>query len=277
LLVILKHPAFYLFIIAVVWGASLLSYNILIEAKRRNIPVMETSILHSAGQRLSLNEEFNQQYAKIIDWGDFLKGQVNRIIKWSFPINKINLGFVGNLALLAGMFVFMGWFVRGQPMEKRIVFLLLMVSGFAWLIPLRNLSAFHDYTTMYYIGIPLVLFTVLFVRLNPSREASHYLAVIALVVYLSGLALLRDWHESRAGDASQVSYDFNRIVANIEGTGNNIYMANDIPNGPYAPRFYLSDQYLAPLSLADYVISNDREFLPNNLTPDNVDFFLFKK
>ena len=52
---ILKHPSFYMLVIGIIWGASLLSYNILVEARKRNIPILETSILHSAGQRLSLD------------------------------------------------------------------------------------------------------------------------------------------------------------------------------------------------------------------------------
>ena len=159
---IAKHPSFYLLVIGIVWGAGLLSYNIVVEAQARKIPLMETSIVNSAGQRLALDDEFNQEYAEIINWGEFLKSQVNRIIKWSFPVNKVNLGFVGNTLLLVVVFLVMGLVIRRQPLEKRILYLILMLSGFVWLIPLRNLSAFHDYTTMFYIGIPLVLFRVHF-------------------------------------------------------------------------------------------------------------------
>ncbi len=167
---ILKHPAFYMLAIGILWGAGLLSYNILVEAQKRNIPILETSILHSAGQRLSLNEEFNQQYANIVNWGDFIQGQINRIIKWSFPVNKVDLGLVGNGLLLIGMFAVMGRMLRGQILEKRIIFLVMMFSGFAWLLPLKNLAAFHDYTTMYYIGIPLVFICSIIWFLKPSRE-----------------------------------------------------------------------------------------------------------
>ncbi|MBK8619711.1 MAG: hypothetical protein IPN96_22040 [Anaerolineales bacterium] len=43
-----------------------------------------------------------------------------------------------------------------QTADRRMIYLILTLSGFVWLFPLRNLAAFHDYTAMYYIGIPLV-------------------------------------------------------------------------------------------------------------------------
>jgi hypothetical protein len=58
---IMRHPSFILFVIGIVWGAGLLSYNIVIEAQKRNVSFLETSILDSPGRRLSLNEEFNQK------------------------------------------------------------------------------------------------------------------------------------------------------------------------------------------------------------------------
>ena len=152
-----------------------------------------------------------------------------------------------------------------------------MFSGIVWLLPLKNLAAFHDYTTMYLIGIPLVFFLSIFDLLKPSKEASHYLVITGLVVYLSALVMVNNLHVSRAGDSSNITYDFTRIVEEIDGKGNNVYLTEEIPYGKYAPRFYLSDQYIAPLEIADYVISSDKDYLPDNLTPNNAVFFLFKK
>jgi hypothetical protein len=274
---IIKHPSFILSVLGIVWGAGLLSYNIFVEAQTRNIPFMETGIVNSAGQRLALNEEFNEQYDYVINWGDFIQSEVNRIIQWSFPINKVNLEFIGNAVLLVVMFFVMIKIVRRQSEEKRMIYLILMLSGFVWLIPLRNLAAFHDYTTMYFIGIPLVFFLSVFIFLNPSKEASHYLAITGVIVYLFAISSVKVWHESRAGDSSKYTYDFTRIVERIDGVGNNVHLTDEVPFGPYAPRFYLSEQHLAPLELADYVITKDEAYPLENLTPENSELFLYKK
>jgi hypothetical protein len=274
---VLKHPSFFLLVIGIIWGASLLSYNVWVEAHKRNVPILQTSILMSAENRLSMNEEFNQENINIINWPDFAMGQVDRIIKWSFPVNAVNFGTLGNSILLGIMFLLMGMIIRRQTVERRIIYLILVLSGFAWLFPLRNLAAFHDYTTMYYIGIPLVFFLSVFAFLNPSKETAHYLVIMGLIIYLSAIVQVKDWHEERAGKADQYTYDFMQIVDKIDGKGKNVYMADSIPYGPYPAGFYLSGQYLSPLNVADYIVSRDRAYLPGNLTPDNELIFLFEK
>jgi hypothetical protein len=275
---ILKHPSFFLFVIGIIWGASLLSYNIVVEAQKRDIPIQQTSILDSAERRLSLSEKFNEDSKDALDWGNFTKTQVNRIIQWAFPFSTITgLGFLGNLFLLLVMLILMGVAIWRQPVETRMIYLILIFSGFAWLFPMRNLSAFHDYTAMYYIGIPLVFFLSVFTILNPSKEITHILVIASLAVYMLAIVQVKDLHEAKAGNASAYTYDFEQILNKIDGKGKNIYLADPIPHGPNAFQFYLKDQYLAPLKLADYVIAWDKNYLPTNLTPDNQVIFLFKK
>ena len=204
-------------------------------------------------------------------------GQVNRIIQWSFPVNKVNFEFFGNALLLAAIFVSMGIFLRRQATGQRIIYLLLLLSGFGWLIPLRNLAAFHDYTTMYYIGIPLVFYLALLIFWNPSKRISYFILLISLVVFVSAIFQLKHWHESLAGNANLYTYDFMQIDAQIVGTGNNIYFKNDVPFAPYISLFYLKDQIVAPEELSDYAVSPNRNFWPDNLTPHNHLMFLFKK
>jgi hypothetical protein len=274
---IFKHPAFFLLIIAIAWGGSLLAYNVIVEAHTRNVPIIQTSILQSARYRLSLNPKFNQENESVINLPRFAESQVNRIIQWSFPVKEMPLGFGGNLLLLGVMLVVIGMTIRKQTMERRMIYLILMLSGFVWLIPLRNLAAFHDYTAMYYIGIPLMFFISIFAALNPSKKVSAFLLVAGLLVYISAIVQVRDWHENTAGKADAYVYDFDRILEIIDGTGNNVNMAEVIPYGPFPPGFYLSEQYLSSKNIADYVVSRNRNYLPNNLTPDNKIIFLFRK
>ncbi len=273
---VLKHPSFHILLIGIIWGAGLLSYNILDEAQKRNVPIMKTSIIDSAERRLSLNPEFNQTNEQIINWQDYAQTEVSRIIKWAFPVYEIKIGFVGNALILLIMFFFIGLVIRKQPLEKRIIFIILVLSGFVWMIPLRNMAAFHDYTTMYFIGIPFVFFLSILVLLKPSRDAVFYLALMGLVLYLGAITQVKNLHDTNAGNASEYTYDFMRIEDKIGSQGNNIYVKDTVPYGTNAIEFYLRDQYLAPLSLSDYVISADKNYAPDNLTPDNSVMFLFK-
>ena len=53
-------------------------------------------------------------------------------------------------------------------------------------------------------------------------------------------------------------------------------MKNVVPYAPYVPVFYLPGQYISPIEVADYVISENRNYGPDNLTPQNHIMFLFK-
>ena len=276
LLTILKQPSFLLLVFGIIWGASLLSYNIVMEAKKRDISISKTSIVDSSQRRLSLNPEFNQANEGIINWQEFTVSEVNRIIQWAFPYNKVNLEFLGNSILLILMLIIIGIFIFLQTTEKRIIYLIIILFGFGWLIPLRNLAAFHDYTTMYYVGIPLIFFLALFSFIKLPGKLSYLLLVVALAIYLNALVQVKHLHESIAGSANQYTYDFMQIDEKIVGTGNNIFMKNVVPYAPYVPVFYLPGQYISPIEVADYVISENRNYGPDNLTPQNHIMFLFK-
>jgi hypothetical protein len=113
--------------------------------------------------------------------------------------------------------------------------------------------------------------------INVPRRAAYLLALLALVVYVSAIVQLRSWHEERAGKANLYTYDFVEILEKIDGTGKNINMREVIPYGPFPPGFYLSEHYLSSPEMADYVVTRNKKYSSNNLTPDNDVIFLFKK
>lgn len=274
---LVKHPAFLLLITAIVWGGSLLTYNVIVEAHTRDVSIVQTSILQSARYRLSLNPKFNQENEDVINFPSFVESQVNRIIQWSFPVRELTLGYSWNLLILGIMLLAIGFVIWRQTTERRIIYLILTLSGFIWLFPLRNLAAFHDYTAMYYIGIPIVFFMAIFSIFKSSKWISSILLIAGLTIYIATIVQVRDWHESTAGRADEYVYDFDRILEKIDGTGNKVNMAEVIPYGPFPPGFFLSEQYLSSKTSADYVISRNKNYLPDNLTPENTIIFLFKK
>lgn len=274
---ILRHPSCILLALAIAWGGLLLSYNIVVEAHKRDVTILQTSILRSARYRLSLNPEFNLENEGVINWRIFAEGQVERILQWTFPLKGVNYEFSGNSLVLGGMFIIIGVMIWRESLERRIVYLILVLSGFGWLIPLRNLSAFHDYTAMYYIGVPLVFFLAVLAFLKLPKQAAYVLAMLGLVLYVSAIVHVKAWHEERAGNADQYTYDFMRILDNIDGTGRNINMPEQIPQGPFTPGFYLSEHFLSSPEAADYVVTRNRKYPAENLTPENKLIFLFKK
>lgn len=155
---IIRHDAFRVLLLAIAWGAICLLYNIGIEAARRGIPFIQTSIIQSATTRLALNKDFNDSYMNTLNWGVFIKDQMVRLIRWSFPIWNYKGTFLQNINILAIVFSIIGLYTRMLDSVRKTVLLIMVFSGIFWLFIMRNLSAFHDYTAMYYLGIPLAFY-----------------------------------------------------------------------------------------------------------------------
>lgn len=273
---ILKHDSFFILVIGIVWGAGLLSYNITVEAQKRNVPPTQTSIIEAANDRLGLVEDFNQQYNSILNWWSFSQDQAERIIRWAFPVPLDEQPWRLYFLILGFMLLVSGAYIKKQSANKRVVLFILLFSGFAWLFPMRNLAAFHEYTTMFYIGLPLIFYLSVFSFLKPSRESMNYLLFASIVVYIAAIVTVRDFHYLRSANLEEYTFDFMRINEKIEGIEKNVYAADEVPRARYALGFYLADHYLSPIDAADYVIARDKNYLPNNLTPDNDVIYLFE-
>lgn len=265
-------------------GALMLSYNIGVESIRTGVAPLQTSIIQSAENRLGLDPAFNDRYEKVVSWGGFLTDQMDRLVRWSVPLRRPGGETPGNVLLLAsalGVIAVQG--ARWDP-ERRLVVVLLAASGFVWMIGMRNMSGPHEYTTMYYIGLPLAFYAALFSLLKiPSRPAVAWALLLgALGFFFVANQRTQELHlelELRSDGLVRLSdytWDMMRIREQLSGEGLHIHMVQGIPNAPYAMGFYLQEQYLSSLVDADYVIAWDSHLLPGNLTPENERLFLFR-
>ena len=263
--------------LAVGWGAICLLYNIGVEAYRRGVAFGDTSIVLSAVNRLALNEGFNESYLRILNWSTFLQDQVIRIVRWSFPVWEYEGSVALSAAVVIGLFVAIALYARGLDPNRRIVVLVLAVSGVVWLMAMRNLSAFHDYTAMYYLGVPLAFLTAVTSRLRLPRGVWIAVVVGVMAVFTSRDLMIQDLHVRLGEPYNAYTHDFMRIADALPGPGQTIDLEDKVPYAPYAFGFYLPDDLQAPASIADYVISRDPDLLPTNLTPENEHLFLFQK
>jgi hypothetical protein len=154
------------------------------------------------------------------------------------------------------------------------------LSGFFWLFPMRNLAAFHDYTAMYYIGVPLVLYMAFLSPLKRFGKATIGLCVACIALYAVVNSGVSQLHSGRQKASSAYTVDFNRIVQTI-GEGKNVYVdggySHVVPGVAYALGFYLAGDYITSLDVSDYVISTDKHYQPETLTPANKKAFLFAR
>jgi hypothetical protein len=274
---LIRSDALRVLALGIAWGAACLGYNIAVESIRRGVPFGETSIVLSAVNRLSLNEAFNESYFRILNWSTFLRDQAIRIVRWSFPVWEYEGSAALSGLLVLGMLAVIGLQGRFLDAPRRVVLWLLAFSGIVWLLAMRNLSAFHDYTAMYYLGVPLAFYATLTFRLPLPRVAWVGVVAAGLALFAVRHQMIQELHTQLGQSTNAYTHDFMRIAAALPGPGQTITLEDGVPYAPYAFGFYLPDDLQAPRSLADYVISRDPRSLPANLTPDNTYMYLLEK
>jgi hypothetical protein len=273
---VVSHTAFRALLLGVGWAALNLAYNISVEAARRGLPALHTSIVDSALNRLAFSQEFNASYADLLAWRYFFSDELVRLVRWSFPI----WNYEGSWLLSAGIAVLMlaviYAFGRNLDAPRRRVLSVLILSGPIWLILMRNLSAFHDYTAMYFVGLPLAFFASLVSLVNLPRPGWVVALFLSLAVFSARNAQIQNLHREIGAPTSSYTHDFMRIAAALPSQGETIALADGVPDAPYAFGFYLPGQVQAPLADAEYVITRDRQPGEANLTPENERLFLVR-
>jgi hypothetical protein len=164
---------------------------------------------------------------------------------------------------------------RLDPARRQVV-LVLTLAGPAWVVAMRNLSAFHDYTAMYYLGIPLAFYASLAGLIRLPRLGWVMAVALSLAVFGARHAQIQDLHREIGGPYSSYTHDYMRIAAALPAGGQRIFLADGVPYAPYAFGFYLPDDVLAPADRADYVITRNRKLGGVDLTPDNSHVFLLQ-
>ncbi len=293
----LRLPALWISVAAVMWAALWLGYNIQAEARTRNVPITETSIVDSAMRRLPFlgnavaeDEHFHSSDKGLRAWRAFAAVQTERLVVYGLPVRAGGImdwrftpledqlkitwpRLLTGLAMLVGAVVFA---VRTRP-GLRFPAALLAFGGILWVYFMINLSTKHDYVTMYSVGLPLVVYTALFGRLGHRRVLVGVLVVAAIGAFTASNVLARQYMTNEISFAQHYTYDFDRIRQVIDGSDNALFMDYDYKKPQciinqhicFAPGYYFGyDNHMTNhLRQADYVLSERPFFLPNRFTP----------
>jgi len=156
---------------------------------------------------------------------------------------------------------------------------LMVLSGVVWLFFMRNLSAFHDYTAMYYLSFTLAFYASALSLLRIPPRFAVVVLICALAVFVYRNQKTQELHYQIGTPYNDLTYDFARIRSQLPDGEVTVYLPEGIKaaSTSAAVAYYLPNAFMAPEDRAEYVISSDREFLPQTLTPDNTDLFLFKR
>ena len=222
--------------------------------------------------RTGVTEEYSEFHAEFLAWQKFLPRQLDHIGlmslpyaltpnsdglhytnptgPWGLPYGSIGIGATG--ACLVGL-LFAGH-------RRRLPLAALALSGLAWGLLLRNNVAFHSLESVFYIGIPLVLISMILLILRPhSRFLLPVISAVALAVFvLSSYQMGRSNAQIRDAEFpvnETLMSDFQEIRGLAQG--NRVYMHSDFVESLSPDHFNMVSYYLT-----GSVIKYDETALP---------------
>lgn len=266
------------FLLGLILSSSYLAYNVVAEASIRDVKLTETSIVGSALRRIGASESFAQKERSTpLTWSAHARTQAERLVVGAIPYpfwvpDEYKRGIeylvrrAGPLAIGLALAVgagLIGGFVLRQSSAGRRLWLLVVLSGFAWLVPMKNLAIPHQYTTVYHLGLFLTLFVALISLLSPRYRL--YVLVASAVIFVSSTLSVNAIHDATGSRVNPVTADFQEIRTHLAPKANVFLFAPDarrldgsvaiVEGAPYAAAFYLPDQYFSTLAMAEYVVA----------------------
>ena len=283
---IIRQPAPWVTLAALVWAGTLLGYNVAQEARIREVPVKQTSIVDSALRRLPgvgyavdnssrYDNEANQGMGA---WGGFALVQTQRLARWALParaggempwryqyvndpveVNPWRLGVGVALFGLAGLAIWRA----GRPL--RVPMAVLALSGVAWMFFMINLTTEHDYVTMYGVGLTLMAYVGLLGALERFRWAGALVLVAGVGLFGLGNWQVRQAVAETAPLGAAYTQDFTRVRGALPPGEHVFYLDTDFHRAEciiqdwqcFALGYYLgAEAYLTTaIEQAGYVLS----------------------
>ena len=292
-------------VVTLLFGVLVLGFNLANEYRAFDgeLPLTEVPTFKRMLWRFGLTPQPGAYapYADSLAWWPYLRQQAASIGGMSLPFlvaGRIDLSSPAWLmAVGAGACAAVLIAARRRPLLA-----VLAVSGLCWTIPMRHYVFMHDYQSLFYIGIPLVLWSAVLSPLlgrSPLRCAT--VVAVTLVVFLGSTVRMSrvghgpvraDWHR-------EVIADFKAIRLLTAGKGVFVPKAHDsldavvhikrdaiaIALAAHGINYYLTGSRIDYQDnadrrpLADFILTNRRE--PGRedalLTPDTRRVFLYDR
>ena len=292
-----SHRPLTLGILALAFGASLLTFNLANEyvALDGAYAPAELPTVQSMLKRLGQSQPFNTAYADMLAWPNFSIQQLYRVGGMSLPYSALSAyevgkthGIVTILLLVTGAAVILSacLLIGTARRRDRVLLSTLALSGLCWALPMRGFTAFHDFQSLFYVGLPLVCLALLLHRLCSDRLSVAIAGLSACIFVFSAVQMRDVGHdEQTAHRQAAILADFEAIRRTIDAD-QAIFVSELKPrslhNSPYGA-FYAADYYLSgnPVTYtaqeeADLHVSYSRHAdRPGLLTPENRLIFLY--
>ncbi len=285
------------------FGLSILAFNFTMEYAALNgeMPLTELPSFQSMLIRTGADSEFNTAFAADQSLRHFLEEQFRRIFRMFIPYSLLSpLGYHGDPPqtptwpsefqdVVLGVVLSSACLIGSLFVRPRILFATLASFGFFWALPMRNSNAAHEFEIIYYIGLPLVFFTIalLLVRRLTNRDSVIAAAAVAALL-LFAVSSFQMSRVEQSAETAQTARDATQDLLTIRNlTAGDLVTVLPV-GGDYrflpgvafeAVDYYLNTsliRYKGPSSVeGGFVVMRERIDTNALLTPQNQYLFLY--
>ena len=279
-------------VVALLFGTTVLSFNFANEyfALNGEKGLTDLPSVQAMLRRTGWNEASTaQEVKKYLAWPAFLKSQFHRIggMSLPFPFTELDLWDPHprapmGLKHVIGIVVFCTCLIGLVFVRHKILWASLVLSGFCWVLPMRLGTALHNFYGLFYIGLPLLFFSLVLRSIHrPSGRRLRVAVVLSVAALL--VFVLSSFQMSRVGytaEAAEFQKDRMADYAVIRKMTAGKVAA--IPASiAYDMRYALTGTILLYLDqkvrFADFVINRQRPHDTAVLTPENRRVFLYHR
>jgi len=221
------------------------------------------------------------EYGQYLSGGYFVRQQIYRIGRMCYPSPRRPRGVERRLVVFEayGVMACLAAITVVALLKQRALAVSLLLSGVLRALCTRTFSVSYDYQSIFYVGVPLVLFWwgSNLVR-RWGRRLLPVLLLVSIPAYLLSFVSVQAEKAAAAEWTLHVTRDF-QVIRGITGSDKNILFM-EVPHSlvvGHARDYYLSGNRHAPAQHAAFAISSNREYKPRSLTPDNTYLFLAQR
>ena len=278
-------------IVALLVGSSLLTFNFVNEyvALKGEKSLTELPSFQSMMYRTGIDTPW-YRLQNPLRWDSFLLGQFSRIGGMFTPyfiflyLSALPPEFYVPLSVGAGIGVFVFYLFGVYFTRPRILWATLGLFGFCWALPMRHnvKELSHSFESVFYIGLPLVFFSLLLLCLSRRFKAPPLMvgfAGVALIVFVLSSFQMSHFYAPDATQRQKVELSDATAIRRLTADGDLIFVPfYDPPDFNLAKlHYYLARRIIHAHSLTaeGFTLMDDRLETDALLTPKNERIFLY--
>ena len=229
-------------------------------------------------------------------WSDFLGFNSAESLVTNSPDS---FGTVEPRNLIIGIFVVIICMVGAFIVRHKLLAMTALLTGFCWSIPMYSQSIPHAFDALFYVGIPLLFYTLVLLLIRKGSSDMPLAYCVALMVFVSSSYRMgyTDGDDSVVEFHETVIEDFD-VIREFTRGGNTLVPTRDFLTEARRPddtlefvgarfgiHYYLAGGVIIfnkfecdrSLDKADFMIQARRDEGPGLLTPDNQMVFLYDR